>query len=64
MLEFIELPLKVSQNLRIPHTFKAMRSIYDKWNGKARNTIFTGLCKDVFNYVQNHKDTVAEQTNL
>ena len=22
---------------------------YEKWNAKARNTIFRGLCKDVFN---------------
>ena len=27
MLEFLEPPLKVSQNLRIPHTFKAMKLI-------------------------------------
>ena len=30
---------------------------YEKWNAKARNTLFTGLCKDVFNRVWNHKDT-------
>ena len=30
---------------------------YEKWNAKARNTLFRGLCKDVFNRVQNHKDT-------
>jgi hypothetical protein len=30
---------------------------YEKWNAKARNTLFRGLCKDVFNCVQNHKDT-------
>ena len=29
---------------------------YEKWNAKARNTIFRGLCKDVFNRVRNHKD--------
>ena len=29
---------------------------YEKWNAKARNTIFRGLCKDVFNRVWNHKD--------
>ena len=28
---------------------------YEKWNAKARNTIFRGLCKDVFNRVRNHK---------
>ena len=22
---------------------------YEKWNSKAKNTIFRGLCKDVFN---------------
>ena len=29
---------------------------YEKWNAKARNTIFKGLCKDVFNRMRNHKD--------
>ena len=29
---------------------------YEKWNVKARNTLFRGLCKDVFNRVRNHKD--------
>ena len=28
---------------------------YAKWNAKARNTLFRGLCKDVFNRVRNHK---------
>ena len=32
---------------------------YEKWNVKARNTIFRGLCKDVFNRVRNHKDAHA-----
>ena len=32
---------------------------YEKWNAKARNTIFRGLCKDVFNHVRNHKDVHA-----
>ena len=32
---------------------------YEKWNAKARNTIFRSLCKDVFNHVQNHKDAHA-----
>ena len=32
---------------------------YKKWNAKARNTIFRGLCKDVFNWVRNHKDAQA-----
>ena len=31
----------------------------EKWNAKARNTIFRGLCKDMFNRVRNHKDTHA-----
>ena len=29
---------------------------YEKWNAKARNTLFRGLCKDVFNRMRNHKD--------
>ncbi|XP_066322131.1 uncharacterized protein [Miscanthus floridulus] len=32
---------------------------YEKWNAKARNILFRGLCKDVFNHVQNHKDSRA-----
>ena len=28
---------------------------YEKWNAKAQNTVFRGLCKDVFNRVRNHK---------
>ena len=32
---------------------------YEKCNAKARNTIFRGLCKDVFNRVRNHKDAHA-----
>ena len=32
---------------------------YEKWNAKVRNTIFRGLCKDVFNRVRNHKDAHA-----
>ena len=31
----------------------------EKWNAKARNTLFRGLCKDVFNRVRNHKDAHA-----
>jgi hypothetical protein len=29
---------------------------YEKWNAKVKNTIFRGLCKDVFNRVRNHKN--------
>jgi hypothetical protein len=32
---------------------------YEKWNAKARNTIFIGLCKDMFSCVRNHKDAHA-----
>jgi hypothetical protein len=32
---------------------------YEKWNAKARNAIFRGLCKDIFNWVWNHKDAHA-----
>jgi len=27
----------------------------EKWNVKAKNHIFRGLCKEVFNHVRNHK---------
>ena len=33
-------------------------------DAKARNTLFTGLCKDVFNRVRNHKDTHALWSNI
>jgi hypothetical protein len=29
---------------------------YEKWNAKAKNTLFGGLCKDVFNRVRNHRN--------
>ena len=32
---------------------------YEKWNAKARNIIFRGLCKDMFYRVRNHKDVHA-----
>ena len=28
---------------------------YEKWNAKAHNTIFRGLCKDVFNRMRNRR---------
>jgi hypothetical protein len=30
---------------------------YEKWNAKAKNTLFRGLYKDVFNRVRNHKNS-------
>jgi hypothetical protein len=32
---------------------------YEKWNAKAKNTLFRGICKDVFNRVRNHKNSHA-----
>ena len=32
---------------------------HEKWNTKAKNTLFRGLCKDVFNHVRNHKNAHA-----
>jgi hypothetical protein len=29
---------------------------YENWNAKAKNTLFRGLCKDVFNRVRNHRN--------
>jgi hypothetical protein len=37
---------------------------YEKWNTKAKNAIFRGLSKDVFNHVWNHKDAHALWSNL
>ena len=36
---------------------------YEKWNAMSRNTIFRGLCKDVFNRVCNHKDAHVKGPN-
>jgi hypothetical protein len=32
---------------------------YEKWTSKAKNTLFRGLYKDVFNCVRNHRDSHA-----
>ena len=37
---------------------------YKKWNAKSRNTLFRGLCKDIFNHVRNHKDAHALWSNI
>jgi hypothetical protein len=29
---------------------------YEKWNAKSKNTLFRGLCKDVFNRIRNHRN--------
>jgi hypothetical protein len=29
---------------------------YEKWNSKAKNTLFRGLCKVVFNRVRNYRN--------
>ena len=42
-----------------PANLQGDEANYKKWNAKDRNTIFRGLCKDVFNHVQNHKDAHA-----
>ena len=36
---------------------------YEKWNAKARKTLFRGLCNDVFNRVRNHKDARCREPN-
>ena len=36
----------------------------EKWNAKAKNHMFRGLCKDVFNHVRNHKNTHELWTEL
>ena len=36
----------------------------EKWYAKAKNHIFRGLCKDVFNYVRNHRDAHELWTKL
>ena len=52
----------VSQGFPKPHDPMHLQGDevnYKKWNAKARNTIFIGLYKDVFNRVRNHKDAHA-----
>jgi len=36
----------------------------EKWNAKAKNHIFRGLCKEVFNCVWNHKTAYELWTEL
>ena len=47
------------QKPRDPTHLQGNEVNYEKWNAKAQNTIFRGLCKDVFNRVRNHKDAHA-----
>jgi hypothetical protein len=47
---------KGSPNLEMSQTVLGDEINYEKWNAKAKNTIFRGLCKDVFNRVRNHKN--------
>jgi hypothetical protein len=37
---------------------------YDRWNAKAKNTLYQGLGKDIFNRVRNVKDTHKLWENL
>ncbi|XP_066365616.1 uncharacterized protein [Miscanthus floridulus] len=37
---------------------------HEKWNAKAKNIIFRGICKDVFNRVRNAKDEHELWTNI
>ena len=37
---------------------------YEKWDAKARKTLFRGLCKDAFNHVRNHKDAHSLWLNI
>jgi hypothetical protein len=37
---------------------------YDQWNTKAKNTLYRGLGKDIFNRVRNAKDAHELWTNL
>jgi hypothetical protein len=37
---------------------------YDQWNAKAKNTLYRGLGKDIFNYMRNTKDAHELWTNL
>ena len=64
MLEFLEPPHKASQKPKDPTNLQGDEVNYEKWNAKARNTLFRGLCKDVFNRVWNHKDAHALWLNI
>ena len=64
MLEFLELPHKASQKPKDPANLQGDEVHYEKWNAKARNTLFRGLCKDVFNRVRNHKDAHSLWLNI
>jgi hypothetical protein len=43
-------------NLEMLQTFSVMNSVMRKMEHKGKNTLFRGLCKDVFNRVRNHKN--------
>jgi hypothetical protein len=46
-------------NLEMLQTFSVMNSVMRKMEHKGKNTLFRGLCKDVFNRVRNHKNAHA-----
>jgi hypothetical protein len=37
---------------------------YEKWNTKAKNTLFRGLCIEMFNRVRNHMQAYALWLNI
>jgi hypothetical protein len=55
-LKSIKPPPKGSPNLEMLQTFLVMNSVMRKMEHKGKNTLFRGLCKDVFNRVRNHKN--------
>jgi hypothetical protein len=60
-LEAIDIGVYKATTQGFPETRDATKFVgdeynYEKWNAKAKNTLFRGFCKDVFNRVRNHKN--------
>jgi hypothetical protein len=42
-----------------PNNLTQVKQDHEKWNANNKNTLFRGLCNDVFNHVWNHKNVHA-----
>jgi hypothetical protein len=56
MLGVLEPPLKGFLAINDPGNPSGDEEKYDRWNAKAKNTLYRGLCKDIFNRVRNAKN--------
>jgi hypothetical protein len=49
---------------RNPDNLQGNEVHYERWNARAKNALFRGISKDVFNQVQNHKDAHSLWSDL